>query len=189
MGLLGCLRVFLSRFQILDASRIPTSPSRNNSWGPLGGLLGPLGGLLEPHGGLLGPSWRPLGGLLGPSWGHLGASWGLLGASWGHLGGHRSKEMDAFFRPPPPSGPSNELIGALLGRSWAALGRSWGRPGALWGPFWGPLGPSWSHLEASDGHRKRKGEKANIIDFLKVFEGFWLLGEVLRGPRAPGTVL
>ena len=57
-----------------------------------------------------------------------------------------------------------------------------------WGSLQDPLGPSCIHLEASDGHRKRKGEKANINSCLKMFEGFWLLrgfsGE-LFGPMEP----
>ena len=57
-------------------------------------------------------------------------------------------------------------LGLLLRRSWSALGRSWGRLGALLGLSWGPHGPSWSCLEASEGHRKRKGETSQNIDFL-----------------------
>ena len=79
----------------------------------------------------------------------------------------------------PSWGPKNRL----LGLSWGALGRSWDRLGGLLGPSWGLLGPSWGHLEASEAHRKRNGEKAKIINFLWVFEGFWALGGVLRGLR------
>eukprot|EP00959_Pyramimonas_sp_CCMP1952_P124644 2606370-Pyramimonas_sp.AAC.1 len=57
--------------------------------------------------------------------------------------------------------------------------------GAVGGLSWAPLGallePSWSHLAASDGHRKRKGEKANIIGCPSAFAGFWLPGGLLGG--------
>ena len=146
-------------------------------WGPLGALLGRLGALLG------GPSRGSLGALLGPSW----EPWG---PSWGNLGGHRSKEGGSPICV-PPLGPSKSPLGALLGRSWAALGRSWGRLGGLLGPSWSSLGPSWGHLEASKAHRKRKGEKAQIIGFLSVIEGFCYLGGggSWRAPRALGTVL
>ena len=78
-------------------------------------------------------------------------------------------------------GPSWGHLGASRGALGPLLGRSWGRLGGILGPSWSSLGPSWGHLEASKAHRKRKGEKAQIIDFPFVFEGFWLLGEVLRG--------
>ena len=66
--------------------------------------------------------------------------------------------------------------------SWA-LGTSWAYLGllgfGLLGISWGRLGSSWSHLEASKANRKRKGEKAKSIDFLKVVERFWPLGGLL----------
>ena len=55
---------------------------------------------------------------------------------------------------------------SLLGTSRGVKMISWGRLGALLGLSWGPLGPSWSHLEASESHHKRKGDKAEISDFL-----------------------
>ena len=118
-------------------------------------------------------SWGPLGAILWPCWGHFGASRGLPGASWGHLGGDRSKkrvEPISFA----PLQPLKSPPGPLLGRSWGCLG-------ALLGPFWGPPGPSWSHLEASDGHRKRIGEKANIISLvsLRFLKDFLFLGGAL----------
>ena len=163
------------------------------SWASLGALLGHLGAILRPRMaietekarkpktlifsrfwkdvGLLGISWERLGRLVGASWGLLGPSWGalaallgdfqaLLGPSW-----RRSiKEGESLISAAPLECLESPL-GPLLRRSWSALGRSWGRLGALLGLSWGPLGPSRSHLEASDGHRKRKGEKAKNIDF------------------------
>jgi hypothetical protein len=158
----------------LDASRSLLGYILGASWVHLGAPLGspravlgvswaywvPRGCLCGPLGGLLGASWSILGlfgGLLGPPW----AYGGILGASWGHLEGGRSKKRGALVSVAPP-----ELLkshpGPLLGRSWSARGRSWGRLGALLGPCWGS-GPSWGHLEASDGHRKRKGEKPKLI--------------------------
>ena len=98
-------------------------------------------------------SWGPPGSPLGALLGFLGPSWGLLGR-----------------------------LGAVLGPSrghYGSLRSSWGPLG----PSWGSLGPSWGHLEASEAHRKRNGEKAKIINFPQVFEGFWALGGVLRGLR------
>ena len=70
-----------------------------------------------------------------------------------------------------------------MGPSWDALGRSWGRLGGLLGPSWGLLGPSWGHLEASKAHRKQKRREGTHHRFSLVFDGFWRLGEVLRGLR------
>ena len=116
-------------------------------WRVLGPSWGSWGGL----GALLGPSWGSLGGLLGALEGLLGLSWRVSVKRWGVLP----------FRPPS---------GAIKIASWDALGpllgRSWGRLGGLLGPSWGLLGPSWGHLEASEAHRKRNGEKAKIINCL-----------------------
>ena len=94
---------------ILNASRIPTSPSRNDAqgsyrkkglggvlleafWRPLGASGWRLGGpsaVFERLGCLGDPleaSWGSLGSLLEASWGRLGASWGPLGALLGALG-------------------------------------------------------------------------------------------------------
>ena len=108
----------------------------------------------------------------------MGAPEGLLGPSW-----RPSIKRGGVPDLGCPLGLSKPPLGALLGPSWGALGRSWGRLGGLLGPSWGLLGPSWGHLEASEAHRKRNGEKAKIIIFLQVFEGFWALGGVLRGLR------
>ena len=94
---------------ILDASRIPTSPSRNDAQHScrekgrgkaLGSFLCHLGSSLEAswaasglswsHWGLLGAILRALGALWELSWGPLGALWGsrgaILGPSWGSWG-------------------------------------------------------------------------------------------------------
>ena len=126
---------------------------------------------------LLGSSWGPLGALLELSWGPLGSPGGPLWAILEAIDQKRGGSLEC----PPPLGPSKSSLGALLEPSWGALGRSWGRLGGLLGPSWGLLGPSWGHLEASEAHRKRNGEKAKIISFLSVVEGFWHLGEVLGG--------
>ena len=53
------------------------------------------------------------------------------------------------------------------------------------GPSWIPLGALLGNIggnhEASESHRKRKGENAQHYGFLKVLGRFWLLGEVLGG--------
>ncbi len=138
------------------------------SWGALRGLGCLGGGLLGPRRVFLGASWGPLGGLVGPSWGHLGTSWGLLGASWGHLGGDRSTKGGSSITPPS---------GAPKIASWTHLGafleRSWDRLGGLLVPYWAPVGPSWSDVEASDGHRKRKSDNAENMDWPYGFEAFW----------------
>ena len=69
--------------------------------------------------------------------------------------------------------------GPLLGASWALLGPSWNPIGPLLGLSWAILGQSWGHLEASETHRKRKGENAKHRGFRQVFEGLWLLGGFL----------
>eukprot|EP00959_Pyramimonas_sp_CCMP1952_P348252 7294806-Pyramimonas_sp.AAC.1 len=79
----------------------------------------------------------------------------LLGPSW-----RPSIKGGGVLDLPPLRGHQNRL----LGPSWGALGRSWGCLGGLLGPSWSFLGPSWGHVEASKAHRKRNGEKANIID-------------------------
>eukprot|EP00959_Pyramimonas_sp_CCMP1952_P155433 3251995-Pyramimonas_sp.AAC.1 len=64
--------------------------------------------------------------------------------------------MPSPLRPPkPPIGVSGGPLGAVLG----ALG-----------PSGGLLGPAWDHLEASEAHRKRNGEKAEIMHVLQVVE-------------------
>ena len=70
-------------------------------------------------------------------------------------------------------------LGALLGASWAILGPSW----AFLGPSWGSLGPSWGHLEAPEAHRKRKGEKAKNIDFLRFLNSFGILEGAVEGSK------
>ena len=178
-----------SKLNIVHASRIPTSPSQNSrfcdahrrSLLPLLPptslyllLVGGVGGGRDGGGGRKGGgrreglSWGSLGALFGLSWGAVGVLLGLFGGVWevywGHLGGHRSKQGVAFIGV-PPSGPETSPLGAHLGRSSGALGRSWARLGPLLGSSWGSLGPSWGHLEASEAHRKRNGEKAKIINF------------------------
>ena len=110
----------------------------------------------------MGPSSGALGALLRPSW----SPWE---ASWGHHGGHRAKK--------------GGNVGARKVASWGPFGAllrlPWGRIGALLGPSWGPLGPGWSHREASRAHRKRNGEKANNLETHKVLDGIGPLGGVL----------
>ena len=141
------------------------------SWGVLGaswrsrGLLGaswvPRGSLLGPLGGLLGASWGPLGGLLGPPG-------RLLGPSWRPSIKKRVDFLVSLRR---------SLQMGLLGPSWGDLGL---------GLSWGSLGPSWGHLEASEAHRKRKGDNANISGcFQDLEEGVWRLGGLLGGRLGP----
>ena len=139
-----------------------------HSAGPYCSIAGACLRARGAFGGPPGAAWGPLGGLLGASWGAAGglwgASWTVLGRflkprrpSWGHLGGVRSKK----------GGPS--ISAATLDRRHSPvgplLGRSWSRLGALLGLSWGSLRPSWRRLEASEGHRTRKGWKAKLIDF------------------------
>ena len=91
-------------------------------------------------------------------WTTLETSWALLG----RLGGHLEPSWANLE-------PSLTVLGeswAIFGSFWAVLGRSWGLLGGLLGSSWDSLGPSWGHLEASKAYRKRKGEKARIIDFI-----------------------
>ena len=109
---------------------------------------------------LLGPLGRPLGGF---SEACLLAVWGLLEVFWGPLG--------------------------LLGASLGSLGASWGPPDGLGGHLGEKgasprLGPSWSHLEVSEGHRKRKGEKATYLKFLRFWEDLGFSEASLGGPVA-----
>ena len=135
-------------------THIVNQSGQGEEGGPLGALLEGLGVLLGLLGGVLGPSWGPLGAL-------LGASWEPWRAFWGNLGGNRAKEGGG------PSVPS-----PLWGHQDSLLGPSWSPLGALLGPSWGPLGPllgpswaiSWGHLEASEAHRTRNGEKAKLIN-------------------------
>ena len=76
--------------------------------------------------------------------------------------------------------PFDRMSDRLVRRSWGGLGRSWGRHGALLGPSWGCLGPFSGHVQASEAHRKRKGEDARIIEIPLVLEGGWPLGGLLR---------
>ena len=111
---------------------------------------------------------------MGLSWGPLGGLGGISGAileAIDHKGGK--------FFVSPRRGPQM----SLLGPSWGDLGRSWGRLGGLLGPSWGSLGPSWGHLEASEAHRKRKG------DFLSVWGRSWPLGSSVGGSRVTGSRL
>eukprot|EP00959_Pyramimonas_sp_CCMP1952_P365764 7660157-Pyramimonas_sp.AAC.1 len=66
----------------------------------------------------------------------------------------------------PPQGRQKSRPGPILERSSSALGRSRGRLRFLSGPSRGRPGPSWSRLGASDGRRRRMGEKAKSIDSL-----------------------
>ena len=111
-----------------------------------------LGSREKPFGG-------PARGSLEASGGCSGAAWGLFWASWGLLG-----LLGGLLRPP----------GGLLGACWRSRGPSKGggldmsirvpplRP--LLGPSWGPLGQYWSHIEASEAHQKRTGEKGQVIE-------------------------
>ena len=128
-------------------------PSWRLSWS-IGGLLGAMG--------LIWGSWGPLGALLGRlgvilglSWGSLGdplgAPEGLLGQSWRPS----IKRGVPYVR--PPSGP-------LKIASWGALGAILGALGASWAPLGAPLGHVGAILRPQK-HRKRKGEKATLIDF------------------------
>ena len=148
-----------------------------------------MGAIVEPSWGHFGSLLGPLGALLGPSWGALGALLGLSGRpwrlSWAILEAIDQKRGRFEFRP-PLRGPKNLFVGP----SWGALGHFWDRIGALLGPSWGPLGPFWSYLEASEAHRKRKGEKATTIDVRYVFKdlGFGRILGGLRGHFEPPWV-
>ena len=70
----------------------------------------------------------------------------------------RSFAQGTYCKPPGAIvWPSWGHFGSLLGLSWGALGTLLGALGAVLGLFGAPLRPSRSHLEASEGHRKRKG--------------------------------
>ena len=47
----------------------------------------------------------------------------------------------------------------------------------------GSLGPAWGHLEASEAHRKRKGEKAEHIDFPWYLKDFGHLEGAVEGSK------
>ena len=102
---------------------------------------------------LLGPSGR----LLGPSWGALESFTGTLGAILEDIDQKRGELFLAL-----PLGSPNDR---LFGRSWGALGALLGPLGAVLELSWAPLEALLGHLEASEGHRKRKSWKANISDF------------------------
>ena len=94
----------------------------------------------------------PSGRLLGPSWGALGPSWGALGAILEEIDQKRG-----VLNSRPPSGAPKIA-------SWGALGTLVGALGAVLGLYWASLGALLGNLEASDGHRKRKGETAKSIE-------------------------
>ena len=158
------------------------------SWGPLGLVFGAFGAVWDLPSGTL---WKPktlifqhqhkpkehrcllrfeglLGGTFGSSSGS-GLSWGPFGLSWKAL--------------------------AVLGLSWGSLGLTLGPPmaflrlsrgplGALLGPSWGPLGQPWSHLEASEAHRKRKWERPDTLTFFRCLKDLGLSGASLGGSLA-----
>ena len=164
---------------VLRGLRVPLGPS----WGGVGASWRHVVSYLEQCWAILGQSWRPSikregasirvprrgpkMSLLGHSWGALGALLGALGAvlglSWAPLGallGH----LEAILRPRKVIGSEKArkqktLLFLRCLKDVCLLGASSGRS-------WSPLGPSWGHLEASEAHRKRKGEKANVIDVL-----------------------
>ena len=104
-----------------------------------------------------------------------------MAPSWAHLGLHGSNRRKVRIKAPPIG--DREIAswaphGTLLSASWALLGPSLG-PSLT--PIGALLGNIWGNLEASESHRKRKGENAQHYGFLKVFGRFWLLGDVLGG--------
>ena len=98
------------------------------------------------------------------------------------LGPHCSKRGGSSIQVPPP----RRLKNTVLGPSWSALGAILEPSWAFLGPYGGSLGPSWGHLEALEAHRKRKGEKAKYIDFLKYLTGFCLLEGAVEGSKGTG---
>ena len=73
--------------------------------------------------------------------------------------------------------------------SWGPLGTPLGFLGSFLGASWGlfqcVLGPPGGSLEASAAHRRRKGEKAKLIDFLQVWK--CLASRKCRG-ESPGAL-
>ena len=133
-------------------------------------------------------SWRSPGARLGSSWAHFGACWSLvwgtpLTFSFGSLGGPPGAILDRVGHGWAPDSPLHEfkdrLFGALLGCSWVAPGRFGGRLGAFLGPSSGIRGPSWSHLEASKVHCKRKRENAYNGEAQRVLGGSSIVGGLL----------
>ena len=150
--------------------------------GPLGALLGHLGAFLE----LFGACWGHLGTLLGLSWGSLGSPGEPLGAILEAINQMRGGNVR------PPSGAIKVAawgaLGALLGRSWAVLGPSCGPLGPLLELSWAILGP---RHQKRIGNEKARRQTSLISHKLLKVEGFWHLGEVLRGLQKhlePGTL-
>ena len=85
----------------------------------------------------------------------------LLGAVWGASCGYSRGSLGLHGGSLAPAGDLGGQLwaeGSIGQFGWPVLGLSWGR---LW--------PSWSHLEASRAHRKRKSEEAQNMCFFKCF--------------------
>ena len=83
----------------------------------------------------------------------------------------RCLKRNESHNPTPPSDPGGDL-GAEGPKLWLGF-HSWANLGPSRAPLGGPLGPSWGHLEASEAHRKRKGENAKNIEKQLLILTYW----------------